>query len=308
MTTPLAVAIFHGIGSQGPDFAEGVIRDLTGRIAALLPDAKEPPLVFKAIHWGSALCQQEEALCSRRWIPPYLGWQRSRRQVVRWLGDAIAYEPTTRSRAAYDAVLACVASQLEELAGAAGDEAPLCVVAHSFGSVIANDYFYDLQRLDGARATSDPALEVAENIRGTAARSVLAAGKTLAMLITLGSPLGVLSLRCPKVAEPLSLPGASVKQRYPQIEGLWLNFVGLSDILASPLAALSPSYESLVTDVPVKLRGLFTGWNPLSHFRYWDDPAVLQSIAAALSGLWRDANPVETPPQARSRSALAYGR
>jgi hypothetical protein len=293
MTTPVAVAIFHGIGSQGPNFADPMIRNLTRRVESMLPPTSPPPVVFRAIHWGDALCQGEQALCSPRRIPPYLGWQRSRRQVVTWLGDAIAYEPTMRSRASYDAVHGCVASQLGELSRSAGGEAPLCVIAHSFGSVIANNYFHDLQCLDGTFVPSAVAMEVSEDVRQLAAKASLAAGQTLAMMITLGSPLGVLSLRCPEAAEPLSIPGRLVKQRYPHVDGLWLNFLGLSDILASPLGALSPAYGRLVIDIPVRLQGFLTGWNPLSHFRYWDDATVLQSIAAALAGLWRDANGVE---------------
>jgi hypothetical protein len=144
--TKIAVAIFHGIGCKGPAFGGAFVRKLTDRLegAARRRGGPAATFVFKPIHWGHIVqCRQDE-LCEKLLLEPRSAWPLSRRLVIDWLGDAIAYEPTSASREVYDAVHRCIAQNLAELADEAGESAPLCVVAHSFGSIVARDYFREL--------------------------------------------------------------------------------------------------------------------------------------------------------------------
>lgn len=65
--------------------------------------------------------------------------------VVHYIGDAVAYQVNGRERELYDQVHAVLARILGELAKEAGEDARLCVVAHSLSSVVASNFFYDLQ-------------------------------------------------------------------------------------------------------------------------------------------------------------------
>lgn len=68
-----------------------------------------------------------------------------RRFVINYLGDAIAYQPVETAKHNYERVHNKVKESLNELSNKAGETAPLCIISHSLGSVIASNYFYDLQ-------------------------------------------------------------------------------------------------------------------------------------------------------------------
>ena len=65
--------------------------------------------------------------------------------MVHYVGDAVAYQINASDRTLYDAVHAVIAETLSELAEEAGPDAPLCVIAHSLGTVVASNFFYDLE-------------------------------------------------------------------------------------------------------------------------------------------------------------------
>jgi hypothetical protein len=75
---------------------------------------------------------------------PKAHWPTLRWAVTYFLGDVIAYQIAEGSDANYDAIHDRLDEALATLAERAPD-APLCVIAHSLGTVIASDYFYDLQ-------------------------------------------------------------------------------------------------------------------------------------------------------------------
>jgi hypothetical protein len=273
----IAVAVFHGIGSQRPNFADALIGRLRANLAGRLRGTSTDAVVFRPIYWGHVLQQQEDWLFRQLRKVPRLRWRWLRRMVIEWLGDAIVYEPTPCDRGAYDAVHHCIADQLCELAGEAGDDTPLCVIAHSFGSVIANNYFHDLQ------ATRDTQI-VHERSR----QSVLASGRSLAAFITVGSPIGLWAMRNPGFEGTLSLPAPELRRRFPALDGIWINLFAPNDVLAYPLSSINAAYSQMVVDVPIELSCPFAGWNPLSHFRYWTDENVVRSMSAILAHVSSD--------------------
>ena len=151
---------------------------------------------------------------------------------------------------------------LGRLAERAGSGAPLCVLAHSLGSVIASDHLWDLQReRHGASATG-------REVGATP----LERGQTLAGFYTFGSPIALWSLRHRDFGRPIRVP-----------HGEWLNFFDRDDVIASPLKPLNDAYAHAVTeDVEVKVGGALAGWNPLAHTRYWNDRALMRRIATSL--------------------------
>jgi len=283
----LAVAIFHGIGCQGRKFADGMIHQLQRRLVGAIggDSLSLPNFCFQPIEWGDVLQPCEDELCKRLGLSANAPWHSVRRWMVDRLGDAIAYEPSHNHRQWYDSIRGSIARQLGELACTAGPESPLCVIAHSFGSIVAYNYFRD-QQIELA-----PSTEVSKLPEETA----LAAGHTLAQVITLGSPLGLWSIRHPTESVPLELPARQLAERYPALHGLWLNIYGTSDVLGFSLEALNMAPAGAVIDAPIRLGGLLTGWNPLSHGNYWRDHVVLDSVAASLRHLALSLNEVAPP-------------
>src|SRR5439155_14029056 len=175
---------------------------------------------------------------------------------------------------------------LRELAEAAEPDAPLCIVAHSLGTVIASNYFYDLLT---ERATAKKLVPRTVHERTT--HTPLELGETLAHFYTLGSPLALWALRYPDFGTPIAVPAPALARHHPGLDGEWVNFYDQDDLIAYPLRDLGPKYaRAVAADVAVRLGGLLVSWNPLVHPWYWNDTRVIDPIAAALARTWRRVN------------------
>lgn len=195
-----------------------------------------------------------------------------------------AYQSRLYDRQMYGEIHASLALAIGQLRQAAGEQAPLVVVAHSIGSLIAFQYFYDLQWHSETRSLITP------NLRGVIGSTPIERGHTLAALFTLGSPLALWAMRFENYGTPVIVPAPEAKNYHPRLEGQWVNFYDKDDVLAYPLQPLSAEYEKWVKDQAVNVGGLMDSWNPASHFAYWTDADVIQPIAAALANTWRAVN------------------
>lgn len=288
MPKPVAVAVVHGVGIQGSDFAEPMIAELTERFAGELGMEREEAaeqLVFEAVHWAPVLQGAETKLWRQVSARGDLDFVRLRKFVVDFAGDAIAYQPLPRSREVYDSVHAVLAAALRALARTAGGKAPLCVIAHSLGTIISSNYFYDLSQ------SRRPGM-VSKAVRELKKRTPLENGETLTLLYTLGSPIAVWSLRYEDFGVPIPVPAPRLEDHHPGLNGEWVNFYDPDDIIGYPLRSLNDAYRrSVDEDVAVNVGGPLSSWNPLSHTGYWGDDDVTKPIARSLARVWRQINP-----------------
>lgn len=201
---------------------------------------------------------------------PGLRWM-----AMHFMGDIVAYESGGTSSRTYEAVHDVFADALRALAGRAGADAPLCVLAHSYGSVIASDFFYDLGR--GKRPGGSTPLE---------------RGHTLSHFYTMGSPMALWSLRYDEdLDRPIKVPAAELADIHPRLDGEWVNFYDPDDVIAFPLKGLSGAYREAVSrDERVSLCVPPVSWLPLVHPFYWSDDAVMEPIGRALARAWRQVN------------------
>ncbi len=211
-----------------------------------------------------------------------LHWPTARWLMMHFVGDVIAYD-RTGDGANYHAVHGTFASGLESLARRAGPEAPLCVIAHSFGTVLATDYFYDQQQWRRRLA--------AETVDAARGKSALARGHTLAWLYTMGSPLALWSLRYAsdsrQMSKPIRFPGQRIETDRPDLNTEWVNIYEKDDIIAYPLRGLSEAYAATVDeDRAVDVSGPVST-TPLTHIFYWSDRKVIDPIGARLAQGWR---------------------
>ncbi|MCK4873391.1 MAG: hypothetical protein KAS72_11755 [Phycisphaerales bacterium] len=289
MSQRIAVAIVHGVGKQDADFSAGITRELTHRFSALLPKritSPEEELAIEPVHWAPVLQRDERELWKRMKRGGNLDFTALRRFMIDFAADAIAYQPTPNDDLVYGQIHAVFAHALDRLAEKAGPAAPLCVIAHSLGTVIASNYFYDLQT-DASRGA------IPDVVRQAMGDTPIEQGETFSLLYTLGSPLSIWSLRYEDFGRPIDVPSPKLAQHYGNLDRAteWVNFYDRDDVIGYPLKSLNAAYRKAVKrDREINAGNILTSWNPASHLGYWTDNDVTVPIARSLAKLWKAVN------------------
>lgn len=277
MTQKIAVVIIHGIGNPAEDFAADLIAEITRWCS---PKTGED-VVIRPIHWAPVLHTAERTFLERTSANQRVNFSLLRQFMVEFIGDAIAYQITPHDRQVYNAIHAVFAKTLRALAAEVGANAPLCVIAHSLGSIIASNYLYDLQNEH----------LIDDSVRAQMDSTPLERGDTLTLLYTLGSPIGLWSLRYPEFGKPIQFPPPALKTYYPNAPAEWVNFYDPDDVIGYPLKGLNNDYFERVTqDRAVNVGNVVEGWTPLSHLKYWTDKDVIRPVADQLIALWESLN------------------
>lgn len=274
----LGVVVIHGMGSQRPGFAAGLV----DRVASGLKEL-ESRLEWQEIHWAYALQDREAALWnamkaatdpSGAEIP--LDWRRVREFVVHNFGDALAYHRDPRGGSAYKRVHEIISAKLAALKTALGDpEAPVVVMAHSLGAHMMSNYIWDRQ--------------------GENDSSALEALPTLTSMITFGCNIPLFSLSLDE-AKPITVPAPNLDHDGLRKAARWLNFLDRDDVLGWPLRTLyEKNLDELtaaqkatverIEDREINVGGLGTAWNPAAHAGYWEDRDMIGPVVDHLKEL-----------------------
>lgn len=285
MTQKVAVAILHGIGNQNEKFADKITDALCKRCKPVLGD----DLVIQSVHWAPVLNDAETLLKKRTKTSKAPLIQRKLRSfMIDFMGDAFAYQPTSHDRNAYAGIHAKFAGTLRRLADEAGPQAPLVVIAHSLGSIIASNFIYDLQT-DPVKAIIPAEVRAQMNV------TPLELGRTLTLFYTLGSPLALFSLRYADFGKPIQIPPPRLHEYYPKVKAKWINFYDPDDPIGYPLQELNDAYGQVITaDRAINVGKIYESWNPLSHLGYWTNKAVLKEIVSSICTVWEQVNPRES--------------
>lgn len=293
---PHYVLLVHGIGDEKKGFNRGLSKNIRKEFAAVVTRLSQPAQEGVSIEeavWSEITQKDQDHLWrllfprlpEKRvgwgilfrhpgaWIPRLRYLSYLRQFVMNYLGDPIAYAPgKPKYQQIHDAVLrqcteiACAAAAK----GATSDNpALLTVVAHSLGSVIFSDLFYELTRPDRERAWPP-------QIR-------------LANFVSMGSPLALYSLRYgfepTMFSEPITMQDRD--------HGLWINVYDPQDILGYPLKPLNPQYDRAVfLDKEINAGQWWRFWqwpaqiSPFSHLLYWGDDTVAEIIGRKAALDW----------------------
>lgn len=274
----IAVMFIHGIGRPDPAFADPMMELLRRKFRS---DTGSDDLVMRSAYWSPVLQDAENELWRRMSMGGPMDFIKLRRFMVDFSADAIAYQPAPKEKRVYEGVHRVLALTLKTLAEQAGPQAPLVVVAHSLGTVIASNFFYDLQ----TRSTKN---KIPSTVGKTMGKSPLDRGETLALLFTLGSPIALWSLRYQDFGKPIQVPSARFSAFYPKAMGGWTNFYDQDDVIGYPLRSINGAYSQAVKeDRAVNVGGLLSSWNPASHTEYWTDGDVVNTVSAQVAHLWR---------------------
>lgn len=300
MSQKVAIAVIHGIGAgepeldqkkrQDPDFLTRLKTSLTKHFKRLGLSEEEidQKFVFQPIYWAPILQVPQNKLWENLKQGGEMSWMGLREFLLSFLSDAIAYQVTPDQRHVYDAMHGVFSQAINKLANTAGEKAPLCMIAHSLGTVIAENYFYDLQAHWQSEGRDSNFIQTVLRLMNN---TPIERGETLSLLYTLGSPIALWSIRYKDFGEPIQFPPSQLQTHYPQVQPEWVNFYDKDDIIGFPLKSINESYNQAVTlDKQVNVGGLIDSWNPMSHNHYWTDDNVASHIAKALVALWNRVN------------------
>ncbi|GAA0590414.1 hypothetical protein GCM10009001_02970 [Virgibacillus siamensis] len=281
MRQKVGVLILHGAGTPDRDFAKKLIQRISEDFRKKC-GLDEVDLEFEPVFWSAVFEKEQHELWQNMQEEADLDYRRLRQFVIEFLSDAVAYQPTNAGGQNYDRVHSLVAKSIRQLKDRAGENAPLCVISHSLGSIVASNFFYDLQhRRNNIRALTKQSSD----------ETPIEQCETMALFYSLGSPMALWSLRYIDFGSPITVPSPGIAKHYPGLTGEWVNFYDKDDILAYPLKGLNDAYNQAVTaDMEVNAGGLFTSWNPLSHAKYDTDEEVVGRITDGLITVWKTVN------------------
>ncbi|QGQ94240.1 chemotaxis protein [Paenibacillus psychroresistens] len=274
----IAIAIVHGMGQQKLDFYLAMESLLIKKMALVNPSIQ---LHIEGVFWGDITDKLEKKLWARtQAIHQHHGKPtRLRSFVLNYLGDVIAYQAVPKENDPcpndyiYDDIHKRYAECLLRLSKKAGENAPLCVISHSLGTIISSNFFYDLQNNKMIQKAADVI---------NSSNSNLVKGQTLTHFYTLGSPIALWTMRFEHFGIPIRVPAPNLKKL---AIGEWVNFYDKNDLLAFPIKGLNPQYYKNVSkDVEVRCPGILS-WTPLSHEKYLKSHEVADQIVKSLSEL-----------------------
>lgn len=275
MNRKIGIVILHGLGRQKKDYAASFV-DLLQEKYRKASGRKSSDLVIEPVYWADIFEAREQRLYERLVVGNRLRYRDLRRFVIHYLADAVAYQPVDSKEQNYEAVHRTISEALNRLSHRAGATAPLYVIAHSLGAVIASNYFYDLQRT----ARRDAVMIDRE--------SPLERGETLTRFLSLGTTLPLWSLRYRDFNQPIVVPSPLLHRHHPGIQGGWINYYDKDDILAYPLRDIDPMYARAVKkDVQISVGNWLTSWNPFCHSGYFKSKTIAEAIAKMMVDTWK---------------------
>ena len=299
MSAKIAVAITHGIcvgnkfdEEESAKYTDGMAKALKLKLAEIADKSgseaeklawANTKLAISAVNWTPILREERKNLYEKLGVDKLDSFFGLREFMFQAIADSLTYQ-ITQSQSddfwGYNSIHRCVADSLSDLAREeqAGKDAPLCIIAHSLGTIIISNYIYDLQTQKTQIDIGDTPLE---------------RGETLTSVYTLATQIPFWSMRYPNFDRPIKVPSKQLDRYYSDLPGEWINFYNKSDILAYPLKNLNQAYSEAVTeDREVNAGDWLKSWNPASHCDYWNDENVIDTIAINLHSILQQLNEV----------------
>ncbi len=274
MAKKIAVAVIHGMGSQGHEKPKAdelyFSQDLFWGVRHQLGEDLFRRVGWREIFWADILQTRQQDYLDD--ITEFgTKWPKSREFVMHRLADAASYRrvhyPADPDRGqaplrtdTYHRVHARVARTLRRLEALTGPQTPLIVLAHSLGGHVMSNYMYDMEHGQAVYP----------------AQSGFQAFQTLSSFVTFGCNLPVFSFNVPSQnIAPIGYPGKQIAAN-DRARPWWYNVNSSTDILGMPLGPSAPAYEAMsrngmLCDLPMDVGGPLVKRTPVSHNAYWGD-------------------------------------
>ncbi|WP_375552649.1 hypothetical protein [Rhodophyticola porphyridii] len=278
--TRVAIAVIHGMGSQGDkpqgpndiSFSAGLYRALRNYMA---PEEWNGRVAWREVFWADILQERQEDYVLKA-LKGKARWLKTRRFVMHNLTDAAAYRKVSDNETdVYQRVQARVTDTIDNLQAVAGPETPLLVLAHSLGGHIVSNYIYDRQKAMRLDAPWVQALTPFQRL------------ETMAGFVTFGCNIPIFTFAYPPdEVWPINYPGIRIPQAR-RISPWWQNFNDKDDVLGMPLAPAGTRYQDMadagdLSDRWINAGSPLTSWTPASHNGYWTDRHFYRPVAAMI--------------------------
>jgi hypothetical protein len=261
MTIEVGVLVIHGMGSQTPAFADGMIQELCRLISGLKKDQEK--VAWRSIYWADVLEPRQLKYLRDAERSGDLDLKRLRKFMVTAFGDASGYQKVDSEwNTTYEEIHERVRVQVEAMYtdDLGSKPKPLIVLAHSLGGHIMSNYIWDMQK------SKDPRLSPFERM------------DYLSGIITFGCNIPFYTFAYKKVV-PIKFPPPRLPAGLKK-KAKWLNFYDPDDVLGYPLRPINPEYKKVVAkDVPINVGNILTSWNPMAHVGYWTDNDLTKPVA-----------------------------
>jgi hypothetical protein len=272
MSSKMGVLVLHGIGDQDEHFADKMIDELKSRIRKA--DRNPEDISFRPVYWAPVLQDREKRLWDDLTEYNDLGWIDTRKLVISYLGDAVAYnqrETKDRPNEVYRKVHKIFHEELLKLREEDFNnrDLPLILMGHSLGCHIISNYIWDRQHWD-VRKGGDPL-----------GKTPLEQMETLTGIISFGCNIPLFTLALSQVVS-INFPPDQLPADLKQV-ARWMNFYDADDVLGYPLKPIYSNHIRLkLADIPINVGNMLTSWNPLSHLGYWTDNDFTKPVAEFL--------------------------
>lgn len=266
----LGLLIIRGSGHSGFRRQHLFMDRLNRKLARAGYDTGQ--IAHAMVDWYGPLQKQQELILKRmKKARTRLRSNATRQLIITNIGDLINYGGKPGfSHFGYEETHKLVHQTILNLKEQLHDKAPLLIIAASMGTEIINDYIRDRQA--AAKAGKDDPL----------GNSPFERFETLTGLFTLGNnlPIFAASFHIDEI-RPIDFPSAHLSTRLQEV-AVWENYFDKNDSMAYPLKPLNEHFEkhAHVKDIQINTGGLFTFWNPLSHFGYWRSRKLVQRLAS----------------------------
>ena len=65
----------------------------------------------------------------------------------------------------------------------------------------------------------------------------------------------------------------------------WHNYFDIDDVLGYPMRTMGEGFKvPWLADHEISVGGLLTGWNPVSHIKYWTDKDLIKPVREFIRG------------------------
>lgn len=266
MAKDFAIITIHGMGDTKKDYYKSFEKKLRNRVGKDTWDSK---VHLEHVYYQNLLQGEQEDYYEDSDDEHDLRWDILRKLMIFGFNDAAAIEHSLRKDGKlYIDVHRRIATAFDNAYGKLGNQAkPVFVVAQSLGAQQVSNYLWDAKK--NLRFFSDQGPgdeEMRKFCRLNSCKQFITTGCNI--------PLFKAGLPDPKNFDR------------PNLEFTWHNYFDADDVLGYPIRKIAPSFEvDWIEDHKVSVGGLFTGWNPASHTRYWTDKDVLNPIAKDIKAI-----------------------
>jgi len=266
MAKDLAVITIHGMGSTKPDYYMKFEKKLRRAVG---DDVWDNRIHLEPVYFQDLLQGNQEDYWEESNDEFGLRWDFLRKFMLFAFSDAASIEYSfhhdqTLYKSVHQKFAAACDTCFQELGQAAK---PVFVIAQSLGGQQVSNYLWDAGRNTGL---------FAEPGQGTPEEQAFRRLSTCRQFITTGCNI------------PVFTAGLSTPQLFdrPNDNFTWHNYFDVDDVLGYPIRTMKGSYDvDWIIDHEVSVGGFFTGWNPISHVKYWTDRDVIQPIAEAINAI-----------------------